>query len=204
LPEANANGGSSGSSGGLEGAGVTSFSSGGLERPNDASGATGQADGDHGWDPVAAPPIAGVFIRDVKSVVIRNGVLTELYRSDWFADDMAARHVTLVTLLPGHVSQWHAHREQRDIVFPIRGHIKAGLFDDRESSPTYRKSQTAVFNLHRPRYVFIPPGIWHALKNVGTDEAAYVVVNDRPYDYADPDDWLLPAGAADIPVNLDG
>ena len=37
-----------------------------------------------------------------------------------------------------------------------------------------------------------------------TDEAAYVVVNDRPYDYADPDDWLLPAGAADIPVNLDG
>jgi dTDP-4-dehydrorhamnose 3,5-epimerase len=155
------------------------------------------------WEPLAAPAVAGVLIKDVKNVVLRNGLLTELYRSDWFGDELQARHITLVTLLPGHVSQWHMHREQKDIVFPIRGHIKAGLFDDRESSPTYRASLTAVFNLHRPRYLFIPPGVWHALKNVGSEEAAYIVVNDCVFDYANPDDWLLPAGAPQIPVDMD-
>jgi dTDP-4-dehydrorhamnose 3,5-epimerase len=158
---------------------------------------------DAAWDPVAPPAIDGVTVREVKSVVIGNGVLTELFRGGWFGDDTPARHVVLVTLLPGRVSQWHAHRAQRDLVFPIRGHIKAGLYDDREGSPTYRATMTAIFNLQRPRALFVPPGVWHALKNVGNDEAAYVVVNDVAYDYVEPDDWLLPMGSPRIPLDLD-
>ncbi len=32
------------------------------------------------WDPIHPPPIDGVYVRDVKNVVYRGGLLTELYR----------------------------------------------------------------------------------------------------------------------------
>lgn len=157
---------------------------------------------DAAWNALTPPPIRGVTVTDVKNVVIKNGVLTEIYRSDWFGESFQARHIVHVSLLPGHVSQWHMHRAQHDLVFPVRGHIKVGLFDDREASPTYRAGMTMFFNLHRPRFIEIPSGVWHGLKNVGSDEAAYIVVNDVLFDYADPDDWILPAGAPQIPVDL--
>ena len=59
------------------------------------------------------------------------------------------------------------------------------------------------FHLMRPRYVYIPPGVWHSLRNIGTDEAAYVVLNDAEFDYENPDDWLLPSGSEAIRVTLD-
>ena len=158
---------------------------------------------DSNWDPVHPPPIEGVFLRDVKNVVYQNGVLTELYRPEWFDGDFPVGHVIIVTLLPNRVTQWHRHREQRDIVFPVRGTIRMGFYDSRESSATCGKGFAMNFNLMRPRYVHIPPGVWHSLKNIGPDEAHYVVINDLPFDYENPDDWLLPAGSDAIPVSLD-
>jgi dTDP-4-dehydrorhamnose 3,5-epimerase len=60
------------------------------------------------------------------------------------------------------------------------------------------------FNLHRPRYVVVPPGVWHCLRNVSpARDAAYIVLNDTEYRYDAPDDWTLAKDAAEIPVSLD-
>lgn len=156
------------------------------------------------WDPIAPPPIDGVSLREVKNVVYGRGLLTELFRAEWFADaPFDIRHVTVVSLLAGQTSQWHRHHEQRDIVFPIRGFIRVGLFDPREDSPTHGKSMLWTFNLARPRYLYIPPGVWHSLRNIGHDEASYIVFNDTVFDYAQPDDWLLPPNSDLIPVKMD-
>lgn len=158
---------------------------------------------DANWDPVLPSPIEGLYLKDVKNVVYQNGVLTELYRPEWFDGDFNVGHVVNVCLLPGRATQWHRHHEQRDIVFPVRGTIRMGFYDSRESSATFGKGMVVNFNLLRPRYVHIPPGVWHSLKNIGPDEAVYVVINDVPFDYEQPDDWLLPAGSDAIPVSLD-
>lgn len=51
------------------------------------------------WDPAQPVDIDGVFVRDVKNVVYSRGMLTELFRAEWFADaEFTVRHVTLVTL----------------------------------------------------------------------------------------------------------
>lgn len=157
------------------------------------------------WNPVNPPPIDGVLLRDVKNVVYAKGALTELFRAEWFKEDeFVVRHVTLVTLLPGQTSQWHRHHEQRDIVFPIRGYIRIGLFDPRADSPTKGQSMMLTFNLARPRYLYIPPGVWHSLRNVGPDEGSYIVLNDTVFDYEKPDDWVLPPDSDLIPVRMDG
>jgi dTDP-4-dehydrorhamnose 3,5-epimerase len=156
------------------------------------------------WDPLKPPDIHGVLIRDVKNVVYSKGALTELFRSEWFdAAPFDVRHVTLVSLLPGQTTQWHRHRQQRDVVFPIVGTIRIGLFDPRADSPTLGKGMVVTFNLLRPRWLYIPPGVWHALRNVGAEDASYIVLNDTMFDYAAPDDWVLPAGSELIPVSLD-
>ncbi|MCW8132536.1 MAG: dTDP-4-dehydrorhamnose 3,5-epimerase family protein [Planctomycetota bacterium] len=155
------------------------------------------------WDPVAPPPIEGLAVRDVKNVVYGNGVLTEIFRPEWFRDEFDVRHVVYVSILPGRTSQWHCHRKQKDIVFPVRGFLRISLYDGRASSPTFGKSFKATFNLHRPRYVLVPVGVWHAIHNFGQEEAAYIVLNDLPFDYEHPDDWLLPAGSSPLPGMCD-
>ncbi len=155
------------------------------------------------WEPIHPVPIDGVRIKDVKNVVIRASTLTEIYRPEWFQDEFVVQHVVHISALPGYATQWHCHHEQTDIIFPVRGYIRIGLYDARKHSPSCGKSVVLTFNLLRPRYVVVPPGVWHALRNIGVDEASYLVLNDKPFHYEKPDDWLLPAGSDDIPVRLD-
>ena len=155
------------------------------------------------WQPVGQMQIAGLEVHEIKNVIFRNGVLTELFRDEWFDPPLAVRHIVHVAMLPGATSTWHCHKSQRDIIFPVRGQFRVGLYDDRPESPTYRASAVINAGVMRPGYYFVPPGVWHALKNPTHETAAYVVINDEPYMYDDPDDWILPVGAAAIPCKLD-
>jgi len=155
------------------------------------------------WNPVDPLSIPDVRVQEVKNVVYSRGVLTEIYRQEWFKDQFDVRHVTLVHLLPGETSQWHRHHEQKDIVFPVGGYLRIGLYDGRDDSATHGKSIVQTFHPSRPRYIYIPPGIWHSLRNIGHEAASYIVLNDTEYNYENPDDWVLPPNSAVIPVKLD-
>lgn len=77
--------------------------------------------------------------------------------------------------------------------------IRIAFYDDRESSETYHKLNVLPFSNLRPTLIQIPPGVWHALKNMSAEEAAYVTMNNRAFCYEDPDDWRLPPGDASLP-----
>ena len=159
---------------------------------------------DANWNPIGgALSIAGVKIVEMKNLVIKGGTLTEIYRPEWFDGLMKVEHVTHVTALPGFTSKWHCHQDQSDVLFVLGGYFRIGLYDARPDSSSQGVSSVATYHLLRPQAVFVPPGVWHALRNVGITEAAYIVLNDRPYHYENPDDWILPVGSPDIPVSLD-
>jgi dTDP-4-dehydrorhamnose 3,5-epimerase len=157
----------------------------------------------HDWLPVGQPTIQGLQIREVRNVVYRNGVLTELFRSEWFDPPFSVAHAVYVAMLPQSSSTWHCHAHQQDVLFPVQGQLRLGFYDDREDSPTYRTSLVVNASIMRPTYVVVPPGVWHALRNPTHEAAAYVVFNDQPYVYDAPDDWILPVGADAIPCSLD-
>ncbi len=102
------------------------------------------------WDPLRPLPIEGVKLVDVKNVVIKSGILTELFREEWF-EDFPVHHVLFASVLPGATSNWHCHKKQSDIIFPVSGQIRIGLYGTREASPTHGAGCTINFNLHRPR-----------------------------------------------------
>lgn len=155
------------------------------------------------WQPIEPSAIHGVQIKEIKNVAIRSGVLTECYRAEWFENPFLAGHVVYMALIAGGMSSWHCHRRQRDVIVPVSGQLRLGLYDDREDSPTYRRFKMLHLSMSRPMAVRVPPLVWHAIKNPTSEPAAYIVMNDEPYRYDEPDDWILPPGSAAIPHSLD-
>jgi dTDP-4-dehydrorhamnose 3,5-epimerase len=155
------------------------------------------------WQPVNPVSIPGVEIKEIRNVAIRSGVLTECYRPEWFEDPFQAGHVVYMSLIAGGVSAWHCHRRQKDVIVTVSGQLRIGLYDDRPDSPTFRCFKLLHVSVARPTAIRVPPLVWHAIKNPTSEPAAYIVVNDLPYCYEDPDDWTLPHGSDAIPHTLD-
>jgi dTDP-4-dehydrorhamnose 3,5-epimerase len=153
---------------------------------------------------VRARLIDGVRLRDVRNVVTANGITTELYRPDWDIVDGVIQQVIHVALRAGAVSAWHQHRQRWDFLFVVGGHLRVVLYDPREQSPTFR--QVDVFHLSpaRPTLVAVPPWVWHGVQNLSGEVSSFVNMFDKPYDYADPDEWRLPVDTAEIPYRFAG
>ena len=98
------------------------------------------------WQPVGQPQIDGLGIREIRNGVFRNGVPTELLRSEWFDPPFDVRHMVHVTMMPGSVWAWHCHLRQCDVIFPVLGHFRVAFYDDREDSPTYRTDVDCGFH----------------------------------------------------------
>ena len=155
------------------------------------------------WMPIGAVSIPGVQIKEIKNVAIRSGLLTECFRPEWFDPPFQAAHVVHMALLPGGLSSWHCHRTQADVIVAVRGQLRIGVYDDRSDSPTYKAFRLLNVSVARPVAIQVPPLVWHAIKNPTGQEAAYIVVNDRVFNYEEPDDWILPRDSDAIPHSLD-
>jgi dTDP-4-dehydrorhamnose 3,5-epimerase len=154
------------------------------------------------WVPVQAT-IDGVKVREVRHVMKRYGLLTELFRADWMLDDGVVGQVFEVRLGPGEISAWHAHRVTRDRLFVTEGAVRIVLFDARTSSATHGTVNEFRFGDHRPALLVVPPGVWHGVQNLRPSQSRVLNVVDKAYSYADPDHWRLPADSTSIPYRFD-
>jgi dTDP-4-dehydrorhamnose 3,5-epimerase len=146
--------------------------------------------------------IADVRIKEVRNVITRNGVTTEMYRADWGVGHGAIEHLIHVSMRGRAVSAWHCHRIQMDHVFVTHGAFKLALFDGRESSPTCGKVNEFRLSPMRPMLVVIPPGIWHGFQNLMPDTSVFINFFDHAYRYDDPDEWRLPPDTTAIPYRF--
>jgi dTDP-4-dehydrorhamnose 3,5-epimerase len=146
--------------------------------------------------------IDGVAVREVRNVVTANGVTTELYRLDWGVVEGQVQQAIHVALRGDALSAWHQHRQRWDYVFVVGGHLRVVLHDPRDGSPT--KGQVNVFHLSpaRPQLLAVPPWVWHGVQNLSNETSCFVNLFNLPYDYADPDEWRLPADTPDIPYTF--
>jgi dTDP-4-dehydrorhamnose 3,5-epimerase len=146
--------------------------------------------------------LAGVEVREVRNIVTRNGLTTEVYRSDWQAGAAPVAQTLYVSLRPGAVSAWHCHEAQLDRIFVVQGSIKLVLFDGRESSPTLGGISEFFLDRARPTLVTVPSGIWHGMQNLGASDCAFLNFFDRLYEHGNPDEWRLPPTNDAIPYRF--
>lgn len=166
---------------------------------------TGTKDDPHirpDWTPLNPLEISGVVIKRIDNVPTDNGYLTEIWREEWGLDGEHVDQVFQRVLEPGASSGWHAHELATDRLFCSYGRLKVGLYDGRLDAPTHGIGMDLRIGAERPALVVIPPGVWHAVRNIGTGPALYVNVVGPAYDYNDPDHFREPADSSLIPIEI--
>ena len=126
--------------------------------------------------------IEGVCIQERFWYNDQRGSLTELVRAD-DPEMMVAPfgQVYVTTLYPGVVKAWHLHQRQWDRMIGLVGRTLLGLVDQRPDSPTCGEKMSVVLGDRNHVCVRIPPGIYHGLKNIGTEESMVINVVSQPY-----------------------
>ena len=145
--------------------------------------------------------IEGVFAHEILHVPRDHGVITEIYRPEWDPTDMPVVHVYQSRLFPGAIGAWSCHAIQTDRLFVSQGHLKIVLYDAREDSSTYQMIQELHSGDVRPTFLVIPPGVWHGVQNLGTNDVILLNLPTRAYSYEDPDHYRLPYDAPEIPYS---
>ena len=153
----------------------------------------------------AAPPpgIEGVVVRPAVTQLDERGELTEVFSLPWGVLPEPVVHVYQVIAAPGSLRAWIVHQHQHDRLFFSLGRLKLVLFDDREDSPTRGRVEEHFFGERRRALVVIPPGVWHAVENVGAGDALYVNLPTRVFDHGDPDKHRLPPNNDLIPYRFE-
>lgn len=157
---------------------------------------------DADWNFVGRRLIDGVVVREVRNVPKSNGMVTEIFRRDWFDREIEIDQVFQAIVESGCVSAWHAHAETTDRLFVNQGLIRVVLYDSRPDSPTHGLVNEFVMGLHRPGLVVVPPRVWHGVQNLLNRPGALLNLPDRGYQYAEPDHWRLPADTPLIPYRF--
>lgn len=67
------------------------------------------------------------------------------------------------------VRAFHKHHELHDWFCIVHGAAKFVLVDDREDSPTYRKTDILVGTGRTPSLIVVPPGVYHGWMSLEPD-----------------------------------
>jgi len=148
------------------------------------------------------PLIDGVMTRQAVTHPDERGTLCEVFNPAWELSDEPLVYVYQVTIRPGQVKGFVLHRTYSDRLFFSLGTAKVVLYDDREGSPTRGTLNELNFSDHNRTLLVIPPGVWHAVQNVGTTDALFVNCPTKPYNHEDPDKWALPNDSDLIPYRF--
>lgn len=142
--------------------------------------------------------IAGVYIVELDTFADQRGRFMETFRKEWFPQRAWENVQTNRSdSRQGVLRGLHYHFRQADYWYVVQGEIRAGLFDIRSDSPTYRAGQTVTMGGGRQIGLFIPPGVAHGFAALTNVTLTYVV--DQYYDSSDEHGvaWDDPAAAID-------
>lgn len=146
--------------------------------------------------------IEGVVIRRPPTHSDARGTVCEIYDLRWGLSDQPLVYAYHVTIRPGQVKGWVVHLVQTDRLFVYGGVARVVLYDARTESASFGRLNVFHLGEHDRALVFIPPGVYHAVQNVGNGDAAFVNLPSEPYQHDDPDKYRLPLDNDVIPYRL--
>src|SRR5881396_2272649 len=102
--------------------------------------------------------IVGVEIFQLKRIQDERGIVMHMLRSD-DAHFQRFGEIYFSVIFPGIIKGWHLHSRMVINYAVVEGNIKLVLYDQRESSTTYRQIQEIVFGQVDYKLVQVPPGV---------------------------------------------
>jgi dTDP-4-dehydrorhamnose 3,5-epimerase-like enzyme len=111
-----------------------------------------------------------------------DGWLCELISMNYNDHPFLNLHTYLVSITPSCARANHFHKKKEEWIAPAAGNIKISLIDTQigETEIIIPDPTTNDYSI-----IYIPPGIAHAIKNIGNSEASIVVFSKTPEDKMD-------------------
>jgi len=146
--------------------------------------------------------IEGVIVTAPINHVDHRGRVFEIYAgpSEQWVDPLV--YCYAFTIRPNQVKGWGLHLHKDDRYTLITGELLALLYDARSDSPTHGVVQKVVLTGQGARQLLIPRGVWHLNIALGDSEVHLINHPTAVYNHDNPDRYLLPLDAPEIPVDV--
>ena len=125
--------------------------------------------------------VDGCIVRLLQPFRDERGWLAEFFRQDELPAELHPEMGYLSLTHPGVARGPHEHRKQTDLFFFFSGIFRLYLWDPRAESPTSGNRIRADLGAAQPAVVIVPPGVVHAYRNVGDDDAYIINCPNRLY-----------------------
>jgi dTDP-4-dehydrorhamnose 3,5-epimerase len=126
--------------------------------------------------------IEGVVVRPLRAFHDRRGWLLELFRHDELDSERWPTMAYASMTLPGVARGPHEHLDQTDgFAFFGPSDFRLYAWDTRTESPTYGNRLTLVVGVSNPTAVWVPPGVVHAYRNIGSEPGLVLNAPNRLY-----------------------
>ena len=123
--------------------------------------------------------IPGVVIKELSKFTDERGWLMELFRDDELPEGFDPAMAYLSVTKPGVARGPHEHDHQTDGFVFLNGEYELCLWENRDGQE--ERFETHKVGSENPVLVFVPPGVVHAYKNVGKEEAFVLNFPDKLY-----------------------
>lgn len=123
--------------------------------------------------------IPGVVLRSVRRYTDSRGWLMELFRDDELPEGFEPAMGYVSMTRPGVARGPHEHAHQTDCFVFLSGAYELYLWENRPGQP--ERHETHKVGEENPVVAFVPPGVVHAYRNVGTAEAVVLNFPDKLY-----------------------
>lgn len=124
--------------------------------------------------------IEGVKINKLNRICDERGSIWHMLRND--ADHFEAfGEIYFATIYPGAIKAWHEHTQQTQNYAVISGMIKLVLYDNRQTSKTFKNLMEVFIGDENYQLVTIPPGIVNGYKSITPDRAIVANCANLPH-----------------------
>jgi dTDP-4-dehydrorhamnose 3,5-epimerase len=134
--------------------------------------------------------IEGVILKPLVRHSDDRGYFQEILRND---DDILSKfgQMSFSKTYPNVIKAFHYHKKQDDVWFFPVGNAQVVLYDTREDSPTFRKTNTFYLGQDNPQIILIPIGVAHGYKVLGNTPAIIIYLTTESYDSESPDEYRI-------------
>jgi len=146
--------------------------------------------------------ISGVVVKNLMKHTDERGYFMEVLRND---DKLLSKFGQSAVSLtyPGVIKAFHWHKKQDDFFFVVSGEAMVVLYDRRDNSPSYGKTQVIFTGENKPLLIFIPKGIAHGYKVLGEKPVLMFYHMTESYDAKSPDEQRIDPYDENIGFNWD-
>jgi len=125
--------------------------------------------------------INDVIVKEVDIAEKENGNIIKLMENSSLVGKL--EQVLVSYTPPGFIKAFHVHKTQDDLWYALSGNARSVLYDLRENSTTYKKTDVIfIGDWFKEKTLFIPSGVAHGYQVLGNKDLVMIYMLNHIYD----------------------